>query len=189
MKEALASSIEDLLAHLKAMGNAVGVSKDYLKRQFNARLMRAELDGFKYPSIGAEYRVNTKKAKIKMTPSGDRNELDYLQALVILMMKADSRRGTDDNTPLKLLGLLRKVPTLNLQATNAKALKLRKDLEDEVCLQATQADDPCLILLTESYVGKICFLHDIAERHKLYLVCNIAYWTSNKKHTQIGRQH
>ena len=29
-------------------------------------------------------------------------------------------------------------------------------------------------------MGKICFLHDIADRHKLYRVCNIAYWTSTK---------
>ncbi len=83
MEEPLAGTIGDLLAHLQAMDNAVGVSKDYLKRQFNARMMRAELDGSKYPSIGAEYRANTKKAKIKMTPSGNRNELEYLQALVI----------------------------------------------------------------------------------------------------------
>lgn len=181
MEEPLAASIGDLLAYLKAMDNAVGVSKDYLKRQFNARLMRAELDGFKYPSIGAEYRANTKKAKMKMTPSNDRNELEYLQALVILMMKADARRGAVDNVPLQLSGLLRKVPTLNPQATNAKALKLRKDLEDEVCREATQGDDPWLIFLTESYVGKICFLHDIAERHKLYRVSNIAYWPSTHK--------
>jgi hypothetical protein len=110
MEEPLACSIGDLMAHLKAMGNAVGVSKDYLKRQFNARLMRAELDGFKYPSYGAEYRANTKKAKIKMTPSTNRNELDYLQALVILMMKADARRGTDDNAAVKLSRLLRDHP-------------------------------------------------------------------------------
>jgi hypothetical protein len=29
-------------------------------------------------------------------------------------------------------------------------------------------------------VGKICFLHDIADRHKLFRVSNIAYWTSTK---------
>ena len=116
-----------------------------------------------------------------MTPSNNRNELDYLQALVVLMMKADSRRGTVDNAPIKLTGLLRKVPTLNLQTTNANALKRRLDLEDdEVCLQAAQADYPWLLFLTNEYVGKIRFLHDIAERHKLYRVCNIAYWTSNK---------
>jgi hypothetical protein len=180
VEEPLAATIGDLLAHMKAMDNAVGVSKDYLKRQFNARMMRAANDAFNYPSIGPEYRAKTKKAKIKITPSNHRNELDYLQALVVLMMKADSKRGTVDNAPIKLTGLLRKVPTLNVQTTNAIALKRRQDLEHEVGLQAAQADDPWLVFLTTEYVGKICFLHDIAERHKLYRVCNIAYWTSNK---------
>jgi hypothetical protein len=39
-----------------------------------------------------------------MKPSDDRNELDYLKALVILMMKADSRRGAVDNEVLHLTG-------------------------------------------------------------------------------------
>ncbi len=73
--------------------------------------------------------------RIKMTPSGNRNELEYVQALVILMMKADAKRGTLDNGPLKLSGLLRKIPTLNVQATNAKALQRRKDLENEVNIE------------------------------------------------------
>ena len=181
MEEPLAATVGDLQAHMKSMDNAVGVCKDYLKRQFNARLMRADNDGFKFPSIGPEYRAKTKKAKLKMTPSDHRNEIDYLTALVILMMKADSRRGTVDSGPVKLTGLLRVVPTLNVQGTSAKALQLRKEQEDEVGVEATQADDPWLIFLTDSYVGKICFLHDIAERQKLYRVSNIAYWTSNTK--------
>ncbi len=53
-------------------------------------------------------------------------------------------------------------------------------MEDKVCLEATQVEDPWLISLTCEYVGKMCFLHDIAERHKLYRVSNIAYWTSTK---------
>jgi hypothetical protein len=104
MEEPLAATVGDLLAHMKAMDNAVGVSKEYLKRQLNARLMRAEYDEFSYPSIGDQYRANTKKRKIKMTPSDDRNELDYLQALVMLIMKADSRRGAIDLESLKLTG-------------------------------------------------------------------------------------
>jgi hypothetical protein len=79
------------------------------------------------------------------------------------------------------VGLLHKVPTLNLQSTNARALQLRHALEAEVCLQATQADDPWLVFLTNEYVGKICFMDDIPERHKLYRVKNIAYWTSTSK--------
>jgi hypothetical protein len=50
MEEPLAATVGDLLAHMKAMDNAVGVSKEYLKRQLNARLMRAEYDEFSYPS-------------------------------------------------------------------------------------------------------------------------------------------
>ncbi len=67
---------------MKAMDNAVGVSKDYLRQQKNARLMRAEVDEFKYSSIGDEYRAKNKKKKIKLTPSNARHEVDYLTALV-----------------------------------------------------------------------------------------------------------
>jgi hypothetical protein len=97
------------------------------------------------------------------------------------MMKADSRRGAVDSQPVALEGLLRRVPTINVATTSANALKLRKQMENDVCLQATQADDPWLLFLTKQYSGKICFLHDIAERHKLYRVSNIAYWTSSKQ--------
>jgi hypothetical protein len=76
---------------------------------------------------------------------------------------------------------VRKVPTLYVHSRNARALKLRKEMEDRVCLQAAQGDDPWLVFLTEEYVGRIFFLHDIAERHKLYRVRNIAYWTSINK--------
>jgi hypothetical protein len=180
LEEPLAASIGDLLAHMKAMGNAVGVSKDYLKRQFNARLMRAEHDEFDYPSIGDTYRANTKKRKLKMTPNNNQNELEYLQKLVILMMKADSRRGAIDADDVPLSGLVRVVPTINVHSTSARAVKLRKEMEDKVCVNAAQGDDPWLVFLTDEYVGKICFLNDIAERHKLYRVCSIAYWTSTK---------
>jgi hypothetical protein len=115
-----------------------------------------------------------------MTPSDNQNDIAYLKELLILMMKADARRGACDDSQITLSGLLRKVPTINVHSTNARALKLRQELEERVNLKATQVDDPWLVFLTEEYVGKICFLHDIAERHKLYRVCNIAYWTSTK---------
>ncbi len=96
------------------------------------------------------------------------------------MLKADSRRGACDQSEVTLSGLLRKVPTLNVNSTNARALKLRQELEERVAIKATQGDDPWLVYQTDEYVGKICFLHDIAEWHKLYRVCKIAYWTSTK---------
>jgi hypothetical protein len=65
MEEPLAATVGDLNAHMTSMDNAVGVCKEYLKRQFNARLMRTNNDGFKYPypSIGPEYRAKTKKGQ------------------------------------------------------------------------------------------------------------------------------
>ena len=66
--------------------------------------MRAELDEFKYSSIGDEYRAKNKKRKIKLTPSNDRNEIDYLTALITLMMKADARRGAMNQAPVQISG-------------------------------------------------------------------------------------
>ena len=45
-----------------------------------------------------------KKRKIKLTPSDGRNEVEYLTALVTLVMKADARRGAVDNAPVQLSG-------------------------------------------------------------------------------------
>jgi hypothetical protein len=142
--------------------------------------MRAENDDFSYPSIGDKYRANSKKRKLKMTPKDSQNEIEYLQELVILMMKADSRRGAIDTEDIPISGLVRVVPTVNVHSTNARALKLRREMEERVSVTAAQGDDPWLVFLTDEYVGKNCFLNDIAERHKLYRVCKIAYWTSTK---------
>jgi hypothetical protein len=96
------------------------------------------------------------------------------------VLKADSRRGAVDNEAVGLSGLLRVVPTLNVLSTNATALKLRQQMEERLCLNAQQTDDPWLLFLTKEYIEKICFLDDIAERHKLYRVAHIVYWTSTK---------
>jgi hypothetical protein len=81
MEEPLAATVVDLIAHMATMDNAVGVCKEDLKRQFNTRLMRANNDGFKYSSIGPEYRAKTKKKKgqtkkKKVIKSDNRNELE-----------------------------------------------------------------------------------------------------------------
>jgi hypothetical protein len=46
--------------------------------------------------------------------------------------------------------------------------------------QAEQADDPWLLLLESEYKGQVCFLNDIASRHKLYRVARISYCPSTK---------
>ncbi len=68
LEEPLAQTVGELLAHMQAMGNAVGVSREYLKRQFNGRLMRVEKDIYAYPPIGIKFRTNKKKKKLRLTP-------------------------------------------------------------------------------------------------------------------------
>jgi hypothetical protein len=48
--------------------------------------------------------------------------------------------------------------------------------------RAEQVDDPWLLFLEKEYEGKVCFLHGIAARHKLYCVARISYWPSMKTH-------
>ena len=79
-----------------------------------------------HPLVTNIVRAKTKKRKIKMTPSDKQNKIEYLKELVILMLKADSRRGACDHSEVALSGLIRKVPTLNVNSTNARALKLRQ---------------------------------------------------------------
>ncbi len=50
------------------------------------------------------FRAKNKKRKIKLTPSNARNEIEYLTALVKLMMNADARRGAVDHAPVQLSG-------------------------------------------------------------------------------------
>ncbi len=50
MEEPLAESKDHLVQHLDMLGNAVGTSLAYLKRQFDAREARASSDNFTYYS-------------------------------------------------------------------------------------------------------------------------------------------
>ena len=67
MTEELVNSETDLEAHLEMLGHAVGASLTFLKRQFNARMARAEGNSFHYPGIGQQYRTKNGK-DLKMTP-------------------------------------------------------------------------------------------------------------------------
>jgi hypothetical protein len=66
MEEPLAATIGDLLAQITAMNNAVGVSKEYLRRQCNARLMRAELTSFPILQLGTNSALRIRNAKLNL---------------------------------------------------------------------------------------------------------------------------
>lgn len=179
MEEPLAESGQDLEDQLKILGHAKMTCYSYLKRQFAAREARAGIDKYTYPEIGAVYRDKAGK-KLKMTPSNGEDKHEHIKKLVLLMMKADSRRQPSMGVEPHLSGLVRLNPVINCTSTDPVSRRAKEQQDIAVGLRIAQEDDPWLIMLDQEYVDKLCFLHDISLRHKLYRICRIAYWPSTK---------
>ena len=98
------------------------------------------------------------------------------------MMDADSKRPRPQNdSALQMSGLLRTVPTLSHESTNPIAVAAKQTLDNTITTAATQGDDPWLLFLESQYLAKLCFLFDVAARHKLFRVAKISYWPSTKE--------
>ena len=179
MEEPLAECKKDLEDQLAILGNAKLTCYTYLKRQYSAREARATIDKFTYPEIGLIYR-DKKGKRLKMTPSNGEDKNQYLKELVLLMMRADGRRQPSTAFAPTLAGLVRINPIINLASTDPLSTKAKARQDLEIGLKVAQADDPWLVSLDLEYVGKLCFLHDISLRHKLYRICRIAFWPSTK---------
>jgi hypothetical protein len=94
------------------------------------------------------------------------------------MITTDSKRTFRQE--IVLSGLLRKTPVLEEDTTNPISTEAKKQMDEYLVLQAEQVDDPWLLLLEKEYKGQVCFVHDIAARHKLFRVANV--------NMQIGKQ-
>jgi hypothetical protein len=179
MEEPLASSKVEVTAHLVMLGHAIGTCGHYVKRQIKARMTRAVVDDFTYPSISLKYRKQ-KGNRLQLTPKDNQDSLQYLHELLLLMMDADSKRYvTNSNVPV-IIGLIRKLPVLEEATTTVVAKEAKLQQEIEVGIAASQGGDPWLVQLQEQYLHKLCFLSDIPARHKLYRICKISYLPSNK---------
>jgi hypothetical protein len=153
----------------------------YLQGQYRARKLRAEQDDFGWPTLGPEFRSKHTK-QLKMTPQDKSDKLVYLKRLVLKMMDADSKRPRPLNdSALQMSGLLRTVPTLSHESTNPLAVAAKQTLDNTITTAATQGDDPWLLFLESQYLAKLCFLFDVAARHKLFRVAKISYWPSTKE--------
>jgi hypothetical protein len=69
---------------------------------------------------------------------------------------------------------------LEAETSNPIATEANKDMDAYLVSQAEQVHDPWLLLLEQEYKGQVCFVHNIAARHKLYRVAKISYWASTK---------
>ena len=101
------------------------------------------------------------------------DQLTYLTDLVSRMIAIDSKRPFGED--IALSGLLRNTPVLEAETTNPVSTTAKKEMDAYLVSQAEQADDPWLLFLESEYKGQVCFLNDIASRHKLYRVARISY--------------
>ena len=119
----------------------------YLQAQYRARKLRAEQDGYTWPTIDLEFRSKTTKL-LKMTPHDKSDTMAYLKTLVLKMMDADAKRNRpvhDDS--MQISGLLRTVPTLSHASINPLAIAAKSALNQSMTTAATQGDDPWLLFL------------------------------------------
>jgi hypothetical protein len=175
MEEPLAVSVQDLEDQLKLLGHAKMMRYSYLKRQFAAREARAGIDKYTYPDIGIGFRDKAGK-KLKMTPSNGEDKHEQIKKLVLLMMKADSRRQPSSDVQPTLSGLVRLNPVIHSASTDPVSTRAKTQQDIAIGLKVAQSDHPWLVALDEEYVGKICYLHDISLQQKLYRICRIAFW-------------
>jgi hypothetical protein len=154
-----------------------GICVSYLKRQFDARMTRAEAENYDYTGIPARFRSEHTGKLVKSGSKGE-DQLPYLTDVVSRMIAIDSKRTFGED--IALSGLLRNTPVLEAETTNPISTTAKKQMDAYLVSQAEQADDPWLLLLESEYKGQVCFLNDIASRHKLYRVARISYWPSTK---------
>jgi hypothetical protein len=96
------------------------------------------------------------------------------------MMKADARREHSVTVEPTLSGLVWLNPIIHCASTDPVSMRAKAIQDNVVRLKAMQSDNPWLVELDREYIGKLCFLHDISLRHKLYRICRVAYWPSTK---------
>ncbi len=108
---------------------------------------------------------------------------------MLQMMDADGKRDRPSNADAAQLSeLLRTVPTLSHESMNPLAVAAKQALDQSVTAAATQGDDPWLLFLEKDYLLKLCFLIDIAARHKLFRVAKLLIGQARKSGMQIGRR-
>ena len=177
VEEPLTKTIELIHVELQSMDYKRGVCVAYLKREFDARITRAESDEYNYDVVPARFRSLHTNKLVKTAPTGE-DPITFLTDLLSEMIRIDSRRTFSDE--IALSGLIRSTPILEAATTNPISTEAKKAMDAYLVANAEQVDDPWLLLLEQEYKGQVCFVNDIAARHKLYRVAKISYWSSTK---------
>ena len=155
-----------------------GICVAYLKRQFDARMTRAEAEKYDYTGIPARfenlfqplhllqtlaltlvfyalnhtYRFRSEHTgNLVKSGSAGEDQLTYLTDVVSRMIAIDSKRTFGED--IALSGHLRNTPVLEAETTNPISTTTKKEMDAYLVSQAEQADDPWLLLLESEYKG------------------------------------
>jgi hypothetical protein len=124
VEEPLAKTSMEINQNLKAMDHKKGIRLAYLKRQFDARITRAEAEAYSYDSLPVRFRSAHTKKLVK-NPQDDADPMAYLSDLLIAMINLDSKRTFSSD--IQLSGLLRQTPVLDVDTTNPIATEGKKN--------------------------------------------------------------
>ena len=163
-------SAAGLKVQMKARSHHKGSTLAYLKAQFHARVKGR---GWKYPSIGIEYRSEGTK-KIVMKKPGV-NEVEYLRGLVEHMIEADlqSDHAAEAVTAISAVRRYARISPLHTSQWSIDEQRRLNTHYDELCMPK---DDTLLLELLEKYKGSILYDFDDSSRPKRsYKVLDVQY--------------
>jgi hypothetical protein len=174
----LAVDVPTLQLHLKTYNGNVAAGKlEYLKKQYNARLI---LRSGIYKSIPQDsiYRSRHKPYNLKMTPPSKSTAAEavlYLQSLLEAMMEEDGGRPTEPVASAENLGLIRKLPVLSMKYLDPLSTQLKAEVIGSIAADAAPVDDVWLLQFSEKYKGAIL----LDEGH--YYRCFNVQYVGNEK--------
>jgi len=124
----------------------------HLKNQVNVRLTAGrDYELATTPEIGMAYRGKRKPYQIKMAPSNGEDELEHLTKLVELMIAEDAKHEYEaPSTEVTI----RCPHVISADHTNPISVQFKLELQKEQQELAQPKDDPLLLSLLETYVGK-----------------------------------
>jgi hypothetical protein len=159
----LALTTHSLEDEILSYGTSKGALLLYLKEQYSARLLLRDGDYSSIP-IESEYRMKTKPYKLRMEPhkpiagtvtSGDK--VNYLTALLKLMIAEDLTREEQPTVKAEETGLVRRLPVIAPQFANPLSLRLKRTQETDIAQIMAPTDNPWLTSLQAEWVGKILY--------------------------------
>jgi hypothetical protein len=133
VEEPLANTPAQLNLNLEALDHKRSVCLAYLKRQFDARITRAEAEDYTYDTLPARFRSGHTKKLVK-SPQDGTDAITYLSELIVAMITIDSKRTF--RSEIVLSGLLRKTPLLEAETTNPIATQAKMHMDAYLVSQA-----------------------------------------------------